>query len=111
MITASFLTKHLLADWRIGEAYFAEKLMDYDLASNVGNWQWAVGCGCDAAPYFRVFNPWEQTKKFDPKAEYIMKWVPEALSDSYPKPIVEHTFARNRALAAYRQGLEQFAQL
>ncbi len=110
MITASFLTKHLLADWRIGEAYFAGKLLDYDLASNVGNWQWAAGCGCDAAPYFRVFNPWEQTKKFDPKAEYIMKWVPEALSASYPKPIVEHTFARNRALETYKKGLEQFVQ-
>ena len=110
MITASFLTKHLLADWRIGEAYFAGKLLDYDLASNVGNWQWAAGCGCDAAPYFRVFNPWEQTKKFDPKAEYIMKWVPEFLSASYPKPIVEHTFARNRALETYKKGLEQFVQ-
>lgn len=110
MIVASFLTKHLLADWRIGEAYFAEKLLDYDLASNVGNWQWAAGCGCDAAPYFRVFNPWEQTKKFDPNAEYIMKWVPEFLSASYPKPIVEHTFARNRALETYKQGLEQYAQ-
>ena len=108
MIVASFLTKHLLSDWRIGEAYFAEKLLDYDLAANVGNWQWAAGCGCDAAPYFRVFNPWEQTKKFDPKAEYIMKWVPEFLSASYPRPIVEHAFARNRALETYKRGLEQY---
>lgn len=123
MVVASFLTKHLLADWRIGEAYFAEKLLDYDLAANVGNWQWAAGCGCDAAPYFRVFNPWEQTKKFDPNAEYIKKWAPEALSlfeppsanikyygKHYPLPIVEHVFARNRAIATYKQGLEQFAQ-
>jgi deoxyribodipyrimidine photo-lyase len=110
MIVASFLTKHLLADWRIGESYFSEKLLDYDLASNVGNWQWAAGCGCDAAPYFRVFNPWEQTKKFDPNGEYIKRWVPESLTPTYPKPIVEHTYARNRALAAYKEGLEQFAQ-
>jgi deoxyribodipyrimidine photo-lyase len=77
MITASFLTKHLLIDWRWGEAYFAEKLLDYDLAANNGNWQWAAGCGCDAAPYFRIFNPYEQTKKFDKDAQYIRKWLPE----------------------------------
>ena len=86
MVTASFLTKHLLLDWRLGEAYFAMKLMDFDLASNVGGWQWAAGSGCDAAPYFRVFNPTSQQEKFDPKFEYIKKWVPE-LKNVEPKHI------------------------
>jgi deoxyribodipyrimidine photo-lyase len=105
MVTASFLTKHLLLDWRLGEAYFAEKLMDFELASNVGGWQWASGTGCDAAPYFRVFNPESQQQKFDPKFEYIKKWIPEFGTKDYPHPIVEHSFARNRAIARYKEGL------
>ncbi|KXH79031.1 deoxyribodipyrimidine photolyase [Chryseobacterium kwangjuense] len=104
MITASFLTKHLLIDWRWGEAYFAEKLLDYDLAANNGNWQWVAGCGCDAAPYFRIFNPYEQTKKFDKDFQYIRKWVSE---DYMEEPIVEHTKARERALKVYKQGLAE----
>lgn len=107
MIVASFLTKHLLLDWRLGEAYFAEKLLDYDLAANNGGWQWAAGSGCDAAPYFRIFNPYLQTKKFDPRLEYINKWVPELNELSYPKPIVDHEFARERCLAAYKKALNQ----
>lgn len=103
MLTASFLTKHLLIDWRKGEAYFARKLLDFDLASNNGNWQWAAGCGCDAAPYFRIFNPTTQAQKFDPRQEYIRKWIPELDTDQYPKPVVEHTFARLRALNAFKQ--------
>jgi deoxyribodipyrimidine photo-lyase len=105
MIVASFLTKHLLIDWRWGEAYFANKLIDYELSSNNGNWQWAAGCGCDAAPYFRVFNPIEQTKRFDPELKYIRKWVKEFDTLDYPQPIVEHSFARNRALEAYKNGI------
>lgn len=118
MVAASFLTKHLLTDWRIGESYFAAKLNDYELSSNVGNWQWAAGTGCDAAPYFRIFNPVEQARKFDPAGDYIRRWVPEAfgtdkaisgtsiaLSKSYPLPVVEHKFARERALAAYSSSL------
>jgi deoxyribodipyrimidine photo-lyase len=105
MITASFLTKHLLIDWRWGEAYFAKKLLDYDYASNNGGWQWAAGTGCDAAPYFRVFNPTLQTEKFDKDLQYIKKWVPELNSFDYPKPIVEHDFARKRALKAYGEAL------
>ncbi|MBO9201479.1 deoxyribodipyrimidine photo-lyase [Niastella sp. MAH-29] len=105
MITASFLAKHLLIDWRWGEAYFAEKLLDYELASNNGNWQWAAGCGCDAAPYFRIFNPYTQTKKFDPQNTYIKKWVPEYEDDSYPAPIVEHDKARERCLETYKKAL------
>ncbi|MDD4992880.1 MAG: deoxyribodipyrimidine photo-lyase [Paludibacter sp.] len=105
MIVASFLTKHLLIDWRWGEAYFASKLLDYDLSANNGNWQWAAGCGCDAAPYFRVFNPTEQTKKFDPELKYIRKWVKDFDSLAYPQPIVEHAFARNRALEVYKKGI------
>lgn len=106
MITASFLCKHLLIDWRWGEAYFARKLIDYDMASNVGGWQWAAGTGNDAAPYFRVFSPDLQTKKFDPKLEYVKKWVPE-FSDpfKYAQPIVDHKFARERALKIYKVGL------
>lgn len=105
MIVASFLSKHLLIDWRWGEAYFASKLLDYELASNVGGWQWAAGCGCDAAPYFRVFNPTLQANKFDPQAVYIKKWVPDVNTEKYPAPIVEHTFARNRAIATYKKAL------
>jgi len=105
MITASFLTKHLLLDWRLGEAWFAQKLLDYDLASNNGGWQWAAGCGTDAAPYFRIFNPTEQTKKFDPEFKYIRRWVPEFGTPAYPKPMVEHTFARERCLATYKKAL------
>jgi deoxyribodipyrimidine photo-lyase len=105
MVTASFLVKHLLIDWRWGEAYFAEKLLDFELASNNGNWQWAAGSGCDAAPYFRVFNPEAQQKKFDQKAEYILKWVPEYGTVKYPQPIVDHRFARERVLQAYKKAL------
>ncbi len=105
MITASFLTKHLLIDWRWGEAYFAEKLLDFELASNVGGWQWAASSGCDAAPYFRVFNPELQTEKFDKEKRYIKKWVPEFGTPSYPKPIVDHKFARERVLARFKEAL------
>ena len=104
MVVASFLCKHLLISWQWGEAYFAEKLLDFDLAANVGNWQWAAGTGCDAAPYFRVFNPALQQKKFDEQAIYIRKWLSEAdLTDT--DPMVEHAFARNRAIATYKAGL------
>lgn len=106
MVAASFLTKHLLIDWRWGEAYFAAKLLDYELASNNGNWQWAAGTGCDAAPYFRIFNPESQQKKFDPEFKYIMKWVPEYGTSEYPSPIVDHKFARERALKTYKQALK-----
>jgi deoxyribodipyrimidine photo-lyase len=105
MITASFLTKHLLIDWRWGETYFAEKLQDFELASNVGGWQWAASSGCDAAPYFRVFNPELQTQKFDKELKYIKQWVPEFGTSKYPKPIVEHKFARERVLARFKEGL------
>lgn len=105
MITAGFLCKHLLLPWLWGERYFAEKLLDYDLASNNGNWQWAAGCGCDAAPYFRVFNPDQQTQKFDPQRRYIKRWVPEVDSAAYPQPMVNHTAARIRAISTYRQAL------
>lgn len=105
MIVASFLTKHLLIDWRWGEAYFAQKLLDFDLSANNGGWQWAAGCGTDAAPYFRVFNPTLQAQKFDKENQYIKKWVPEFLSINYTKPIVEHTFARNRCLQVYKEAL------
>ncbi len=106
MIVASFLTKHLLIDWRKGEAYFAEKLLDYDLAANNGGWQWAAGSGCDAAPYFRVFNPYLQTEKFDPKLEYIKQWVPELNTAAYPTPVVEHDVARKRCLEVYKEALK-----
>jgi deoxyribodipyrimidine photo-lyase len=105
MIVASFLVKHLLIDWRWGEAYFAEKLLDYDFAANNGGWQWAAGSGCDAAPYFRVFNPTLQTAKFDHSLAYIKKWVPELQELTYPAPIVIHEFARVRVLAAYKVAL------
>jgi deoxyribodipyrimidine photo-lyase len=106
MIVASFLTKHLLIDWRWGEAYFAQKLLDFDFAANNGGWQWASGSGCDAAPYFRVFNPRLQTEKFDKQLKYIRKWVPELDSLTYPKPIVVHEEARVRVLAAYAKALK-----
>jgi deoxyribodipyrimidine photo-lyase len=105
MIVASFLVKHLLIDWRWGEAYFAEKLLDFDFAANNGGWQWAAGSGCDAAPYFRVFNPTLQTQKFDQSLAYIKKWVPELQEFTYPAPIVNHEFARGRVLAAYKEAL------
>jgi deoxyribodipyrimidine photo-lyase len=105
MITASFLTKHLLVDWRWGEAYFARKLVDFDLASNNGGWQWAAGSGCDAAPYFRIFNPYLQTQKFDPAFQYIKEWVTELEGPAYPQPIVVHGTARERTLAAYKKAL------
>jgi len=107
MIVASFLTKHLLIDWRWGEAYFAQKLLDFDLAANNGGWQWAAGSGCDAAPYFRVFNPYLQTQKFDPELKYIRKWVPELEEFSYPKPIVVHEEARKRCLETYAVALKK----
>jgi deoxyribodipyrimidine photo-lyase len=106
MITASFLTKHLLIDWRWGEAYFAQKLLDFDLAANNGGWQWASSSGCDAAPYFRVFNPALQTEKFDKDLKYIKKWVPEFQEFSYPKPIVQHELARKRVLEVYAKALK-----
>lgn len=106
MITASFLTKHLLIDWRWGEAYFAEKLLDYELASNNGGWQWAAGTGCDAAPYFRMFNPALQAKKFDPALDYVRQWVPELETDQYPRPLVNHREARERVLRTYSAALK-----
>ncbi|HMU84892.1 MAG TPA: deoxyribodipyrimidine photo-lyase, partial [Leptospiraceae bacterium] len=104
MVTASFLCKHLLIDWRKGERFFAEKLLDYDLSANVGNWQWACGSGCDAAPYFRIFNPSAQEKKFDPDRAYIKQWIGE-LSSSYPEPIVKHELARDRCLKVFKEAL------
>ncbi|HTR30523.1 MAG TPA: deoxyribodipyrimidine photo-lyase [Puia sp.] len=106
MVTASFLAKHLLIDWRWGEAWFAEKLLDFDLAANNGNWQWAAGCGCDAAPYFRVFNPVLQAKRFDPDGAYVRQWVPELGELRYARPIVEHEAARKRALEEYGQAVK-----
>lgn len=106
MIVASFLTKHLLIDWRWGEAYFAQKLLDFDLSANNGGWQWASGSGTDAAPYFRIFNPTSQTQKFDPQLVYIKKWVPEINSFEYPRPIVDHAFARDRCLKVYQKALK-----
>ncbi len=106
MVTASFLSKDLLIDWRWGERYFARKLLDYEMASNVGGWQWAAGSGTDAAPYFRIFNPDSQLKKFDPQLSYIKKWVPEYADFSkYPKPIIDHAFARERCLKAFKEAL------
>ena len=102
MVTASFLTKHLLIDWRWGESYFANKLLDFDLASNNGGWQWAAGTGTDAQPYFRVFNPETQAHKFDPNFEYIKKWVPEFDTSTYAKPMVDHKSARIRAIETYK---------
>jgi deoxyribodipyrimidine photo-lyase len=105
MVTAGFLCKHLLIDWRLGEAYFAKKLLDFELSSNNGNWQWAAGTGCDAAPYFRIFNPIEQLKKFDKTQGYIKKWISELGTADYPEPMVEHKFARTRALEQYKIGI------
>lgn len=105
MITASFLTKNLLTDWRWGETYFAEKLLDYDLALNNGNWQWAAGTGCDAAPYFRIFNPYAQAEKFDPEQQYIRHWVPQLNSPGYPAPMVDLKMSRERALKRYKAAL------
>ncbi len=106
MVVASFLTKHLLLDWRKGEAYFAEKLLDFELSSNNGGWQWAAGCGTDAAPYFRIFNPEEQLKKFDSGLKYVRKWVPEFGTPLYPSTMVDHKFARERCLEAYKSALK-----
>ncbi len=106
MIVAGFLCKHLLIDWRWGEAYFAEKLLDFDLSANNGNWQWAAGTGCDSAPYFRIFNPIEQVKKFDKELKYINKWVKDFNEITYPMPMVDHKFARERALTTYKKGLQ-----
>ena len=105
MLVASFLCKHLLIDWRWGETYFAQKLLDYEQASNVGNWQWASGSGVDAAPYFRIFNPTEQQKKFDKNGEYIKKWIPELETFAYPKPIVDHKIAREKCLKIYKDAV------
>lgn len=105
MLVASFLTKHLLIDWRWGEAYFAEKLLDFDLASNNGGWQWASGSGTDAAPYFRIFSPMAQLDKFDKQRKYVKKYIPELGSEKYPQPIVDHKMARERCLAAYKKAL------
>lgn len=107
MVVASFLTKHLLLDWRWGEAYFARKLLDFELSSNNGGWQWASGSGCDAVPYFRVFNPELQLKKFDPDRKYVRHWLPEWGTDSYPEPIIEHKYARNRAIERYAAVLKK----
>lgn len=109
MIVASFLTKHLLIDWRWGEAYFAEKLLDFELASNNGGWQWASGSGTDAAPYFRVFNPESQMKKFDAQGQYVKRWVPEFGTFKYPKPMIEHKAARARCLEVYKTALDNSA--
>lgn len=106
MLTASFLCKHLLIDWRWGEAYFAEKLLDYEMASNVGNWQWAAGSGVDAAPYFRIFNPMTQVDKFDKDQSYIEKWVPEYGTEDYPEKMVDHKAARERCLETYKAALD-----
>lgn len=108
MVVASFLCKHLLIDWRWGEAYFAKKLLDYDLSANNGNWQWAAGTGCDAAPYFRIFNPIEQLKKFDKDLIYTRKWVKNLSEFSYPQPMVDHKGARERALGAYKEGINSY---
>jgi deoxyribodipyrimidine photo-lyase len=105
MVTASFLTKHLLIDWRWGEAWFAEKLLDFELSSNNGGWQWSAGSGCDAAPYFRIFNPESQQKKFDPDDKYVKKWIPELHSEKYPEPIVNHKEARERCLKVFKKAL------
>lgn len=106
MVVASFLTKHLFMHWSWGERYFAKKLLDYDLAANNGNWQWAAGTGCDAAPYFRIFNPTSQFEKFDPQAQYVKKWVPEFGTSQYKAPMVDHTFARDRALTEFKKALK-----
>ena len=106
MVVASFLCKHLLIDWRWGEAYFAEKLLDYELSSNNGNWQWAAGSGCDAAPYFRIFNPYEQIRKFDPELVYVKRWIKD-FRPGYLEEVVKHDFGRKRALEVYKKSLEE----
>ena len=106
MLVGSFLCKHLLIDWRWGEAYFREKLFDYEPASNIGNWQWVAGCGVDAAPYFRIFNPHEQIKKFDKNFIYIKRWVPEFETENYVGTIVDHKLARERCLEVYKKALK-----
>jgi deoxyribodipyrimidine photo-lyase len=111
MIVASFLVKHLLIDWRWGEAYFAEKLLDFDLSANNGSWQWAASCGCDAVPYFRIFNPTTQAEKFDKNLIYIKKWIPELNSFNYPKPIIKHEIARNRVLEVYKKAVGKLEEL
>jgi deoxyribodipyrimidine photo-lyase len=105
MVVASFLIKDLLIDWKWGEAYFARKLLDYDLASNIGNWQWVAGCGCDAAPYFRIFNPSLQAVKFDKEEKYIKQWVPEYGTDLYVKQMIDHKIAKERCLIAYKKAV------
>lgn len=105
MVTASFLTKHLLIDWRWGEAWFAEKLLDFELSSNNGNWQWASGSGCDAAPWFRIFNPTLQLERFDPSLRYVKRWVSEYNTANYAAPIVVHSAARDKAIEAYKAGI------
>tara|TARA_A100001234_G_scaffold45414_1_gene37708 strand:+ start:606 stop:1895 length:1290 start_codon:yes stop_codon:yes gene_type:complete len=107
MVVGSFLCKHLLIDWRLGEKYFADKLFDYEQASNVGNWQWVAGCGVDAAPYFRIFNPEEQQKKFDKELQFIKKWIPNYDKDNYINKIVDHKFARQRCLNTYKKALNK----
>ncbi len=107
MVTASFLCKHLLIHWHEGERYFAKKLLDFDLAANNGNWQWAAGSGCDAAPYFRIFNPEAQAAKFDPQMEYIKKWIPEIGTAKYPPPMIEHVEARGRCLQEFTKALKK----
>ena len=109
MLVASFLCKHLLIDWRWGEAYFAEKLLDYEQASNAGNWQWSAGSGVDAAPYFRIFNPTTQIQKFDKELGYIKQWVPEFQELTYPQPMVDHKAARERCLSVYKSALDASA--
>jgi deoxyribodipyrimidine photo-lyase len=111
MVVASFLVKDLLIDWRWGEAYFAEKLLDYEMSSNVGNWQWAAGTGADAQPYFRVFNPNSQVTKFDKEEAYIRQWIPEYGTDAYPKPMVDHAMARERAVAAFKKSIAATEQV
>ncbi|WP_304038205.1 cryptochrome/photolyase family protein, partial [Mesonia mobilis] len=105
MVVGSFLCKHLLIDWRWGEAYFAEKLLDYEMSSNVGNWQWVAGSGVDAVPYFRIFNPMSQKEKFDKEEKYIKKWVPEYGTKNYPEPMVDHKEARERCLKVYKSAV------
>ena len=109
MVVASFFCKHLLLDWRLGERHFAAHLLDFELASNVGGWQWAAGSGCDAAPYFRVFNPTSQLQKFDRELTYVRKWVPEYGTESYPTPMVDHKMARQRAIDTYKNALSSLS--
>ncbi|MBD1397670.1 deoxyribodipyrimidine photo-lyase [Pontibacter sp. JH31] len=110
MVVASFLVKDLLIDWRWGEAYFAEKLLDYEQSSNVGNWQWAAGTGADAQPYFRVFNPSSQSEKFDRDKAYMRRWVPELDTPAYPEPMVDHAMARDRAVSAFKKAIAEMPQ-